>query len=54
VTNISSAIADFYGRKTSFYIGIVTVMVFSFLQIPVSYSYDLYALFKVLTSLCVL
>ena len=42
-----SAIADFYGRKTSFYIGIVTVMLFTFLQIPVSYSYDLFALFKV-------
>ena len=44
-----SAIADFYGRKTSFYIGIVTVMLFSFLQIPVYYSYDLFALFKVTT-----
>ena len=45
----SSAIADFFGRKTSFYIGIVTVMLFTFLQIPVSYSYDLFALFKVPT-----
>lgn len=49
-TFVFSAIADFYGRKTSFYIGIVTVMVFSFLQIPVSYSYDLYALFKVIAT----
>merc|ERR1712001_291451 len=49
-TFVFSAIADFYGRKTSFYIGIVTVMLFSFLQIPVYYSYDLFALFKVLAT----
>jgi len=49
-TFVFSAIADFFGRKTSFYIGIVTVMLFTFLQIPVSYSYDLFALFKVLAT----
>jgi len=49
-TFVFSAIADFYGRKTSFYVGIVTVMLFTYLQIPVSYSYDLFALFKVLAT----
>jgi len=49
-TFVFSAIADFFGRKTSFYIGIVTVMLFTFLQIPVYYSYDLFALFKVLAT----
>ena len=48
-----SAIADFYGRKTSFYVGIVTVMLFTYLQIPVSYSYDLFALFKVTFRFCI-
>ena len=42
-----SAIADFFGRKTSFYIGCASVIVFTLCMIPVSYSFTIFAIFKV-------
>jgi len=49
-TFIFSAIADFFGRKTSFYVGCAAVIVFTLCMIPVSYSFSLFALFKVLSA----
>jgi len=46
-TFIFSAIADFFGRKTSFYVGAATVIAFTLCMIPTSYSFDLFAFFKV-------
>jgi len=46
-TFIFSAVADFFGRKMSFYIGAATVIVFTLLMIPTSHNYHLFAFFKV-------
>ena len=46
-TFVFSAVADFFGRKLSFYIGTATVIVFTLCMIPVSYDFHLFALFKV-------
>ena len=46
-TFIFSAVADFFGRKTSFYVGAAVVITFNLCMLPVSYSFDLFALFKV-------
>jgi len=49
-TFVFSAVADFFGRKLSFYIGTATVIVFTLCMIPVSYDFHLFALFKVLAA----
>jgi len=49
-TFIFSAIADFFGRKTSFYVGCACVIVFSLCMLPVSYSFTLFALFQALSA----
>lgn len=46
-TFIFSAIADFFGRKTSFYIGAAAVIVFTLSMIPTSFNFSLFAFFKV-------
>ena len=46
-TFIFSAVADFFGRKLSFYIGAATVIVFTLCMIPTSHNYHLFAFFKV-------
>ena len=47
-TFIFSGVADFFGRKLSFYIGAATCIIFSLLMIPVSHNFHLFAFFKVL------
>jgi len=46
-TFIFSGVADFFGRKLSFYIGAATCIIFSLLMIPVSHNFHLFAFFKV-------
>ena len=49
-TFIFSAVADFFGRKLSFYIGTATCIVFTLCMIlstPSRHNYHLFAFFKV-------
>ena len=46
-TFIFSAIADFFGRKLSFYVGSATVIVFTLCMIPTDFNFHLFAFFKV-------
>jgi len=46
-TFIFSTVADFFGRKLSFYIGCATCIVFSLCMVPTSHNYHLFAFFKV-------
>ena len=46
-TFIFSAIADFFGRKLSFYVGSATVIVFTLCMVPTDFNFHLFAFFKV-------
>ena len=46
-TFIFSAVADFFGRKLSFYIGSATVIVFTLCMVPTDFNFHLFAFFKV-------
>ena len=48
-TFIFSAIADFFGRKLSFYVGSATVIVFTLCMVPTDFNFHLFAFFKVRT-----
>jgi len=49
-TFVFSAVADFFGRKTSFYVGTASVIVFTLCMIPTSYNLQLFAFFKVMAA----
>ena len=46
-TFIFSAVADFCGRKLSFYIGCAVVILFTLCMLPTSHNFHLFAFFKV-------
>lgn len=49
-TFVFSTVADFFGRKTSFYVGTATVIVFTLCMIPTSYNFHIFAFFKVMAA----
>jgi len=49
-TFVFSAVADFFGRKISFYVGTGTVIVFTLCMLPVSHDFHLFAFFKVMAA----
>lgn len=49
-TFVFSAVADFFGRKTSFYVGTATVIVFTLCMLPVSHNFQIFAFFKVMAA----
>jgi len=49
-TFVFSAVADFFGRKTSFYVGTASVIVFTLCMIPTSHNFHLFAFFKVMAA----
>jgi len=49
-TFVFSAVADFFGRKISFYVGVATVIVFTLCMLPVSDNFRLFAFFKVMAA----
>eukprot|EP00092_Neocalanus_flemingeri_P014336 GFUD01015463.1.p1 GENE.GFUD01015463.1~~GFUD01015463.1.p1 ORF type:complete len:584 (+),score=109.85 GFUD01015463.1:144-1895(+) len=49
-TFVFSAVADFFGRKTSFYVGCATCIVFTICMIPVSHNFHMFAFFKVMAA----
>jgi len=49
-TFVFSAVADFFGRKTSFYVGTASVIVFTLCMIPTSHNFHIFAFFKVMAA----
>ena len=46
-TFIFSAVADFFGRKMSFYVGTAAVIVFTLCMVPTDFNIHLFSFFKV-------